>query len=90
MHPKAILFDESASALGPEIIGEVLHVISELASDGMTMLIVTYKMGFARNVADRIICMDNGRIIEESDPGAFFSHPQPERATSFLGAVQHH
>lgn len=90
MRPKAMLFDEPTSALDPEMIGEVLQVISELAADGMTMLIVTHEMGFARNVADRIIFMDDGRIIEESDPEAFFLHPQSERARSFLSAVQRH
>ena len=90
MHPKAILFDEPTSALDPEMIGEVLHVISELAADGMTMLIVTHEMGFARNVADRILFMDGGRIVEESDPETFFTHPQSERARSFLSAVQRH
>ena len=90
MRPKAMLFDEPTSALDPEMIGEVLHVISELAADGMTMLIVTHEMGFARNVADRIIFMDEGRIVEESDPEAFFLHPQSERARSFLSAVQRH
>ena len=88
MHPKVMLFDEPTSALDPEMIGEVLHVISELASEGMTMLIVTHEMGFARNVADRIIFMDDGRIVEESDPEIFFTHPQSERAQNFLSAVQ--
>ena len=90
MRPKAMLFDEPTSALDPEMIGEVLQVISELAADGMTMLIVTHEMGFARNVADRIIFMDDGRIVEESDPEAFFTHPQSERAQNFLNAVQRH
>ena len=90
MRPKAMLFDEPTSALDPEMIGEVLQVISELTTDGMTMLIVTHEMGFARNVADRIIFMDEGRIVEESDPEAFFLHPQSERARSFLSAVQRH
>ena len=85
-----MFFDEPTSALDPEMIEEVLQVISELASDGMTMLIVTHEMGFARNVADRIIFMDEGRIVEESDPEAFFTHPQSERARSFLSAVQRH
>lgn len=88
MRPKAMLFDEPTSALDPEMIGEVLHVISELAADGMTMLIVTHEMGFARNVADRIIFMDDGRIVEESEPEIFFTHPQSERAQNFLSAVQ--
>jgi len=90
MRPKAMLFDEPTSALDPEMIEEVLQVISGLATDGMTMLIVTHEMGFARNVADRIIFMDEGRIVEESDPEAFFLHPQSERARSFLSAVQRH
>ena len=90
MHPKAMLFDEPTSALDPEMIEEVLQVISELATDGMTMLIVTHEMGFARNVADRIIFMDEGRIVEESDPETFFLHPQSERARNFLSAVQRH
>ena len=90
MRPKVMLFDEPTSALDPEMIEEVLQVISELATDGMTMLIVTHEMGFARNVADRIIFMDEGRIVEESDPEAFFLHPQSERARSFLSAVQRH
>ena len=90
MRPQAMLFDEPTSALDPEMIEEVLQVISELATDGMTMLIVTHEMGFARNVADRIIFMDEGRIVEESDPEAFFLHPQSERARSFLSAVQRH
>ena len=90
MRPKAMLFDEPTSALDPEMIEEVLQVISELATDGMTMLIVTHEMGFARNVADRIIFMDEGRIVEESEPEAFFTHPRSERARSFLSAVQRH
>ena len=90
MRPKAMLFDEPTSALDPEMIEEVLQVISELATDGMTMLIVTHEMGFARNVADRIIFMDEGRSVEESEPEAFFTHPRSERARSFLSAVQRH
>ena len=90
MRPKAMLFDEPTSALDPEMIEEVLQVISELATDGMTMLIVTHEMGFARNVADRIIFMDEGRIVEKSDPETFFLHPQSERARNFLSAVQRH
>ena len=90
MHPKAMLFDEPTSALDPEMIGEVLNVISELASDGMTMLIVTHEMNFARKVADRVVFMDEGGIIEEADPETFFLHPQSERARNFLNAVQSH
>ena len=87
MHPKAMLFDEPTSALDPEMIGEVLQVMSKLASEGMTMLIVTHEMGFARSVADRIIFMDGGRIVEESDPEAFFTWPRSERAQDFLSAL---
>ena len=90
MHPKAMLFDEPTSALDPEMIGEVLNVISELASEGMTMLIVTHEMNFARRVADRVIFMDEGMIVEESDPETFFLHPRSERARDFLSAVHGH
>ena len=90
MHPKAILFDEPTSALDPEMIGEVLGVMTELAKEGMTMLIVTHEMSFARRVADRVIFMDGGAIIEEGDPEAFFAQPKTERARAFLQTVQNH
>ena len=90
MHPKAMLFDEPTSALDPEMIGEVLNVMTELATDGMTMLIVTHEMNFARKVADRVIFMDSGSIIEEGEPNAFFSNPQSERAKLFLNSIQAH
>ena len=90
MHPEAMLFDEPTSALDPEMIGEVLNVMTELASDGMTMLIVTHEMNFARRVADRVIFMDGGSIVEESDPETFFSSPKTERAKSFLESIQAH
>ena len=90
MRPKAMLFDEPTSALDPEMIGEVLNVMTSLASDGMTMLIVTHEMNFARKAADRVIFMDNGMIIEESDPETFFLHPQSERVRDFLNAVHNH
>lgn len=90
MHPKAMLFDEPTSALDPEMIGEVLNVMTELAADGMTMLIVTHEMNFARRVADRVIFMDGGRIVEESDPETFFSNPKTERAKLFLNSIQAH
>ncbi len=90
MRPEAILFDEPTSALDPEMISEVLNVMTSLASDGMTMLIVTHEMNFARKVADRVIFMDDGMIVEESDPEAFFLHPQSERARDFLNAVHSH
>ncbi len=87
MHPKAMLFDEPTSALDPEMIGEVLNVMTELAQDGMTMLVVTHEMNFARRVADRVIFMDGGRIVEENTPEAFFSDPQTQRARDFLSSV---
>ena len=88
MHPKAMLFDEPTSALDPEMIGEVLNVMTELAQDGMTMLVVTHEMNFARRVADRVIFMDGGRIVEENTPEAFFSDPQTQRARDFLSSVR--
>lgn len=90
MHPKAMLFDEPTSALDPEMIGEVLNVMTQLAKDGMTMLIVTHEMSFARRVADRIIFMDSGTIVEENTPDAFFEHPQTQRARDFLQSVMQH
>ena len=90
MNPKIMLFDEPTSALDPEMVGEVLDVMKELAREGMTMVVVTHEMGFARDVADRIIFMDDGRIVEEADPETFFLNPQSERARSFLSAVQQH
>jgi len=90
MHPTAMLFDEPTSALDPEMIGEVLSVMTELASDGMTMLIVTHEMNFARQVADRVIFMDEGRIIEENTPDEFFDHPASERARVFLSTLRDH
>ena len=90
MHPKAILFDEPTSALDPEMIGEVLGVMTELAKEGMTMLVVTHEMSFARRVADRVIFMDGGVIIEEGEPEAFFAQPKTERARAFLNTVQNH
>jgi glutamate transport system ATP-binding protein len=90
MHPKAILFDEPTSALDPEMIGEVLDVMTELAKEGMTMVIVTHEMNFARRVADRIIFMDSGRIVEENTPEEFFSHPESQRAQEFLNSIHAH
>jgi glutamate transport system ATP-binding protein len=90
MHPKAILFDEPTSALDPEMIGEVLDVMTGLARDGMTMVIVTHEMNFARRVADRILFMDHGSIIEENTPEAFFSNPQTKRAQDFLRSLNEH
>ena len=90
MEPKIMLFDEPTSALDPEMVGEVLDVMRELARSGMTMLVVTHEMGFARDVADRVIFMDEGRIIEEGEPEAIFSSPKHERTKSFLARILHH
>lgn len=90
MHPKAILFDEPTSALDPEMIGEVLDVMTALAKDGMTMVVVTHEMNFARRVADRILFMDNGNILEENTPEEFFTNPQTKRAQDFLNSIQAH
>ena len=90
MHPKAILFDEPTSALDPEMIGEVLDVMTGLAKEGMTMVIVTHEMGFARKAADRIVFMDSGEILEQNTPEEFFAHPQTQRARDFLDSILHH
>lgn len=87
LEPEVILFDEPTSALDPESIGDVLDLIEELAKDGMTMMIVTHEMGFARRVADRIIFIDEGRIQEEAPPDRFFDHPSTKRVQEFLGKV---
>lgn len=90
MNPEVILFDEPTSALDPEMIGEVLDVIKKLAHEGMTMLLVTHEMGFARNVAKRVIFMDEGRIVEDEDPEKIFTNPGPERTKEFLNKVLNH
>ena len=87
MNPKAILFDEPTSALDPEMIGEVLDVMKNLAREGMTMVVVTHEMGFAREVADRVIFMDHGRIVEEGTPEHFFTNPTHERTKLFLSQI---
>jgi len=87
MQPEVMLFDEPTSALDPEMVGEVLQVMKELAADGMTMVVVTHEMGFARDVADRVFLMADGQIIEEGTPDEFFSNPKEERTKEFLGAV---
>lgn len=87
MQPKAMLFDEVTSALDPELTGEVLRVMRQLAREGMTMVCVTHEMGFAREVAGRIVFMDQGEIVEEAPPQEFFSSPRSERARAFLAAV---
>lgn len=90
MMPEILLFDEPTSALDPEMIGEVLDVMVTLAEEGMTMICVTHEMGFARKVADRVIFMDAGEIIEESDPETFFTSPKNERTRTFLDQVLSH
>lgn len=89
MDPVAMLFDEPTSALDPEMINEVLDVMVELANEGMTMMVVTHEMGFARKVADRVIFMDEGRIVEDRPKDDFFSQPQSERAKEFLAKILH-
>jgi general L-amino acid transport system ATP-binding protein len=90
MKPRIMLFDEPTSALDPEMVKEVLDVMGELAQDGITMLCVTHEMGFARKVADRIIFMDQGRIIEQARPNEFFDNPRHERARAFLSQILSH
>ena len=87
MNPDIMLFDEPTSALAPEMVGEVLEVMKQLAAEGMTMVVVTHEMGFAREVADRVIFMDGGYIVEEGTPEEIFSHPKEERTISFLNKV---
>jgi glutamate transport system ATP-binding protein len=90
MHPTLMLFDEPTSALDPEMINEVLDVMVSLAKDGMTMVVVTHEMGFARRAADRVLFMSQGQIIEEGDPESFFTDPKTERARDFLAKILHH
>ncbi len=90
MRPKVILFDEPTSALDPEMINEVLDVMVGLAKDGMTMVVVTHEMGFARKAADRVIFMDGGQIVEEADPETFFTAPRSDRAKDFLSKILTH
>ncbi|QAA30295.1 amino acid ABC transporter ATP-binding protein [Clostridium manihotivorum] len=87
MNPEILLFDEPTSALDPEMVGEVLQVMKELANEGMTMVVVTHEMGFAREVADRVIFMDGGYIVEQGDPNDIFSNPQNPRTKDFLNKV---
>ncbi|WIG61780.1 MAG: ABC transporter, ATP-binding protein (cluster 3, basic aa/glutamine/opines) [Ktedonobacterales bacterium] len=89
MNPKALLFDEPTSALDPELVGEVLRVMRELAEEGRTMVVVTHEMGFARSVADRVVFIDHGKIVEQGDPEEVFAHPQHERTRTFLDRVLH-
>lgn len=90
MHPKIMLFDEPTSALDPEMIKEVLDVMRELARSGMTMIVISHEMGFAREVADRILFFDQGRIVEENTPAEFFKNPKHERTKLFLSQILHH
>jgi general L-amino acid transport system ATP-binding protein len=87
MNPKVMLFDEPTSALDPEMVKEVLDTMVDLAEEGMTMLVVTHEMGFAKQVADRVVFMDDGQIIEANTPAEFFAHPQHERTKLFLGQI---
>lgn len=90
MRPSLMLFDEPTSALDPEMVNEVLDVMTDLAKEGMTMLVVTHEMGFARKAADRVIFMADGAIVEDTDPDSFFDSPQSERARDFLGKILGH
>jgi polar amino acid transport system ATP-binding protein len=87
MNPDIMLFDEPTSALDPELVGEVLNVMKDLAKDGMTMVVVTHEMGFAKEVADRVIFMDGGKILEQGTPEQIFSHPKEDRTKAFLDKV---
>ena len=87
MEPEVLLFDEPTSALDPEMVGEVLDLMRSLAADGMTMVVVTHEMGFARSVATRVLFMDEGNIAEQNEPEAFFTHPQNPRLKEFLSKV---
>jgi glutamate transport system ATP-binding protein len=90
MDPKVMLFDEPTSALDPEMINEVLEVMQQLARDGMTMVVVTHEMGFARSAANRVVFMADGRILEQASPDQFFSNPRSDRAKDFLSKILHH
>lgn len=89
MKPRIMLFDEPTSALDPELVGEVLEVMKSLAAEGMTMIVVTHELGFAREVADRVIFIDKGVTVEESSPDKFFDHPENERTQAFLKRIMH-
>ena len=90
MDPKIMLFDEPTSALDPEMISEVLNVMQDLAAAGMTMVVVTHEMGFARSAANRVIFMADGSLVEDSPPAEFFGHPKSDRARDFLGKILTH
>ncbi|GAB1642412.1 amino acid ABC transporter ATP-binding protein [Krasilnikovia sp. MM14-A1259] len=90
MQPKALLFDEPTSALDPEMVGEVLDVMTSLAREGMTMVVVTHEMGFARHAANRVVFMADGQIVEQAEPAEFFAHPRSDRAKDFLSKILTH
>jgi glutamate transport system ATP-binding protein len=90
MRPKAMLFDEPTSALDPEMVGEVLAVMTDLAREGMTMVVVTHEMGFARHAANRVIFMADGQLLEDAPPAEFFAHPRSDRARDFLSKILTH
>jgi glutamate transport system ATP-binding protein len=90
MQPKVMLFDEPTSALDPEMVNEVLDVMTSLARDGMTMVVVTHEMGFARKAANRVVFMADGQIVEQSDPDSFFDSPKSDRAKEFLSKILTH
>jgi len=90
MQPKAMLFDEPTSALDPEMVGEVLDVMTSLAGEGMTMIVVTHEMGFARHAANRVVFMADGQLVEEAAPAEFFGNPRSERAKDFLSKILTH
>ena len=90
MQPKALLFDEPTSALDPEMVGEVLDVMTSLASEGMTMVVVTHEMGFARHAANRVVFMADGQLVEEATPAEFFANPKSDRAKDFLSKILTH
>jgi glutamate transport system ATP-binding protein len=90
MNPKVMLFDEPTSALDPEMINEVLAVMTSLAREGMTMVVVTHEMGFARSAANRVVFMADGAIVEDAKPEEFFSNPKSDRAKDFLGKILNH
>ena len=87
MNPEVMLFDEPTSALDPEMVGEVIEIMKELAANGMTMVIVTHEMGFAREAADRVFFMDQGIIMEQGTPDKIFNHPENERTKAFLSKI---
>jgi len=90
LEPRVMLFDEPTSALDPELVGSVLEVMRSLRESGMTMVVVSHEMGFARNAADRVVFMDGGALVEEGPPAAIFERPAHERTRAFIGQIQRH